>query len=155
VDIDVHHGDGMFYPFESDPDLIYADIHEDGHFLYPGTGFAEETGKGQAEGMKLNIPMAPGAGDSEFLKVWPKVEALLRDKPPELILFQCGADSIAGDPLAHLQYSPAAHAYAAKRLCVLANEFCEGRIMAFGGGGYDRNNLAKAWSGVVRELLEK
>jgi len=153
VDIDVHHGDGMFYPFESDPGLIYADIHEDGHYLYPGTGFAEETGKGKAEGMKLNIPMAPGAGDSEFLKVWPKVEALLRDKPPELILFQCGADSIAGDPLAHLQYSLAAHAYAAKRLCVLANEFCEGRIMAFGGGGYDRHNLAQAWSGVVREML--
>ncbi|HEY6280279.1 MAG TPA: acetoin utilization protein AcuC [Burkholderiales bacterium] len=153
VDIDVHHGDGMFYPFESDPDLIYADIHEDGHFLYPGTGFAEETGKGKAAVMKLNIPMAPGAGDSEFLKVWPKVEALLRDNPPELILFQCGADSIAGDPLAHLQYSPATHAYAAKRLCVLANEFCEGRIMAFGGGGYDRHNLAQAWSGVVREML--
>ncbi|MGH8757742.1 MAG: hypothetical protein ACRET9_06080, partial [Burkholderiales bacterium] len=154
VDIDVHHGDGMFYPFESDPDLIYADIHEDGRFLYPGTGFAEETGKGKAQGMKLNIPMMPGSGDSEFLKVWPKVETLLRDKPPELILFQCGADSIAGDPLAHLQYSPAAHAHAAKRLCLLADELCEGRIMAFGGGGYDRNNLAKAWSGVVKELLE-
>ncbi|MGH8712254.1 MAG: hypothetical protein ACREVA_13260, partial [Burkholderiales bacterium] len=94
------------------------------------------------------------SGDSEFLKVWPKVETLLRDKPPELILFQCGADSIAGDPLAHLQYSPAAHAHAAKRLCLLADELCEGRIMAFGGGGYDRNNLAKAWSGVVKELLE-
>jgi len=150
----VHHADGMFYPFESDPGLIYADIHEDGRFLYPGTGFAEETGKGKAQGKKLNIPMMPGAGDSEFLKVWPKVEALLRDKPPELILFQCGADSIAGDPLAHLQYSPAAHAYAAKRLCLLAEELCDGKLMAFGGGGYNRYNLAQAWSGVVKELLE-
>jgi len=153
VDIDVHHGDGMFYPFESDPLVIYADIHEDGRFLYPGTGAASETGKGKGEGMKLNIPMMPGAGDAEFLKVWPKVEALLRDKPPEIILFQCGADSIAGDPLAHLHYSPAAHAYAAKRLCLLADELCEGRMMGFGGGGYDRYNLAQAWSAVVSQLL--
>jgi len=153
VDIDVHHGDGMFYPFESDPLVIYADIHEDGRFLYPGTGAASETGKGKGEGMKLNIPMMPGAGDAEFLKVWPKVEALLRDKPPEIILFQCGADSIAGDPLAHLHYSPAAHAYAAKRLCLLADELCEGRMMGFGGGGYDRYNLAQAWSAVLSQLL--
>ncbi|MGH8744230.1 MAG: acetoin utilization protein AcuC [Burkholderiales bacterium] len=153
VDIDVHHGDGMFYPFEDDPDLIYADIHEDGRYLYPGTGFAEETGKGKAQGMKLNIPMAPGSDDSQFLKVWPKVEVLLREQRPEFILLQCGADSIAGDPLAHLQYSPAVHAYATKRLCLLANELCEGRVMAFGGGGYDRYNLAQAWSGVVKELL--
>jgi len=153
VDIDVHHGDGMFYPFESDPVVIFADIHEDGRFLYPGTGAASEIGKGKAEGMKLNIPMMPGAGDAEFVKVWPKVEALLRDKPPEIILFQCGADSIAGDPLAHLHYSPAAHAYAAKHLCLLADELCEGRIMGFGGGGYDRYNLAQAWSAVLSELL--
>ena len=38
VDIDAHHGDGMFYGFEDDPDLIFADIHEDGRNLYPGTG---------------------------------------------------------------------------------------------------------------------
>jgi len=153
VDIDVHHGDGMFYPFESDPVVIFADIHEDGRFLYPGTGFADETGKGEGHGMKLNVPMMPGAGDSEFLKVWPKVESLLRDKAPQVILFQCGADSIAGDPLAHLHYSPATHTHAAKRLCLLADELCEGRIMGFGGGGYDRYNLAQAWSSVLAAFL--
>ncbi|MGH8753530.1 MAG: acetoin utilization protein AcuC [Burkholderiales bacterium] len=153
VDIDVHHGDGMFYPFEDDPDVIYADIHEDGRYLYPGTGAASETGKGKAQGLKLNIPMAPGATDAEFLKVWPQVEALLREHKPQFILFQCGADSIAGDPLAHLHYSPAAHAHAAKRLCRIADELCAGKIMAFGGGGYDRRNLALAWSGVLREML--
>src|SRR5262252_54406 len=52
VDIDVHHGDGVFYSYESDADLAFVDIHEDGRFLYPGTGFAEETGKGAAAGTK-------------------------------------------------------------------------------------------------------
>ena len=36
VDIDVHHGDGLFYPYEHDAEVFVADIHEDGRFLYPG-----------------------------------------------------------------------------------------------------------------------
>jgi acetoin utilization protein AcuC len=154
VDIDVHHGDGLYYPYEDDPDLIYADIHQDGRTLYPGTGHAHETGKGSAKGTKLNIPLLPGMGDAEFFEVWEAVEAHLRKHKPEFILFQCGADSLAGDPLAMLQYTPAPHAHAAKRLCMLANEFAGGRIMGFGGGGYNRANLAAAWCGVLDEFVK-
>ena len=63
VDIDAHHGDGVFYAFEDDPAVIFADLHEDGRYLYPGTGMAEEIGKGAARGMKLNVPLPPGADD--------------------------------------------------------------------------------------------
>jgi len=153
VDIDVHHGDGLFYPYEEDPDLIYADIHQDGRTLYPGTGHAHETGKGAAKGTKLNIPMLPGMGDKDFFAEWEAVVRHLRALKPEFILFQCGADSLAGDPLAMLQYSPAAHAHAAKSLCALANELTEGRIMGFGGGGYNRANLAAAWCGVLDQFI--
>jgi len=153
VDIDVHHGDGLYYPYESDPDLIYADIHEDGRFLYPGTGAETERGKGPGTGLKLNIPMQPASGDPQFMAAWERVEVHLRQHKPEFIVFQAGADSIAGDPLAHLQYTPAAHAHAAQRLCVLANEMCQGRIMGFGGGGYNRNNLALGWCGVLNAFI--
>lgn len=153
VDIDVHHGDGVFYPYEDDPELIFVDIHEDGRYLYPGTGHAHETGQGKAKGTKLNIPMPPGAGDNEFFAVWEKAEAFLREMKPEFFLFQCGADSIKGDPLAHLNYSIAAHGRAAKRLCALADETAKGRIMGFGGGGYNRKNLGEAWSAVLAEFL--
>ena len=67
VDIDVH-GDGVFDKIEDD--RVASDIHEDGRFLYPGTGAAHETGSGAAEGRKLNLPLAPGAGDGEFLRAW-------------------------------------------------------------------------------------
>lgn len=152
VDIDAHHGDGVYYPFESDPDLYIADIHEDGRYLYPGTGAAEETGSGAAVGTKLNLPLAPGADDRDFERVWPQVEELVRTAKPELILLQAGADSIAGDPITHLRFTPRAHAHAARRLCVLADEFCNGRLIAMGGGGYNRANLAAAWTEVVAAL---
>ncbi|MCX7893611.1 MAG: hypothetical protein N2544_14760 [Burkholderiales bacterium] len=154
VDIDVHHGDGVFYPYEHDPDLIIADVHEDGSFLYPGTGHAFETGRGGAQGTKLNIPLAPGAGDREFLSAWERVVAHLARHRPQIILFQCGADGLAGDPLADLRYSPAAHARAAADLCRLADEFCAGRLICFGGGGYDLANLAAAWTAVLGVLAK-
>lgn len=153
VDIDAHHGDGVFYAFESDPRLIFADLHEDGRYLYPGTGRADETGEGDARGTKLNIPMSPDASDEDFLAAWPAVEQHLERHPPDFILLQCGADSLSGDPITHLRYSEASHRHAARRLQALSGEYCNGRLLALGGGGYNRANLARAWTAVVEALL--
>jgi acetoin utilization protein AcuC len=152
VDIDVHHGDGIFYPYERDPDLIVADIHEDGRMLYPGTGHAEETGRDEAVGTKLNVPLAPGAGDREFLAAWERALEHLDKHRPEFVIVQCGADAMAGDPLADLRYTTAAYARAARDLRQLAERHCDGRMMAFGGGGYELGNLAAAWTAVLKEL---
>ncbi len=153
VDIDAHHGDGVFYAFESDPDLYFADLHEDGRYLYPGTGSLLETGRNTARGHKLNVPMPPRAGDQVFLQVWEAVEAFVDRCDPEIILLQAGADSVAGDPITHLAYTTAVHAHVARRLCVLADRHCDGRILAMGGGGYNRTNLARAWCAVVGAFL--
>lgn len=154
VDIDAHHGDGVFYAFEGDPEVFIADLHEDGRYLYPGTGAAHEIGTGKAAGTKLNIPMPPGATDQDFIAAWPRVERFLRDARPEFIILQCGADSLADDPITHLRYSREAHRHAAASLCEIAEECCEGRLLALGGGGYTRANLAAAWTAVVQALVE-
>ena len=154
IDIDAHHGDGVFYSFEEDPDLLFADIHQDGLTLYPGTGFAEETGKGAAVGTKLNLPVPPFADDSVFQAVWPKIETYLEENEPEFILLQCGADSIKGDPITNMAFTPASHAYAAKRLCAIADRYCEGKILAMGGGGYNHDNIARAWTAVVDSMID-
>ncbi len=154
VDIDAHHGDGVFYAFVNDPSVIIADIHEDGRFLYPGTGASDETGEGRARGSKLNIPLPPGAGDAAFFQAWERVEAFLDQHAPEFIILQCGADSLAGDPITDLSLTAAAHAHAARRLCHLADRHARGRLLALGGGGYNRDNLAAAWTAVVACLLD-
>ncbi len=154
VDIDAHHGDGVFYPFESDPDLIFADLHQDGNTLYPGTGHAFEKGKGPAKGYKLNIPLPPGADDEYFWQVWPAVEQFLRTLQPEFIILQCGADSIIGDPIANLNLSAQVHYKVAGKLTSLAEELGHDRIMGLGGGGYDPHNIAQGWCSVLRALIE-
>ena len=155
IDIDAHHGDGVYYEFEDDPFMFFADIHEDGHFLYPGTGSELETGLGSAEGTKLNIPLAPGSADNDFIGSFKKIEKFIDDiAKPELIILQCGADSLRGDPITHLKFTADAHRYAADSLHRLAHNHCNGRMIALGGGGYNSTNIAEAWTSVVKSFVE-
>lgn len=156
VDIDAHHGDGVFYEFEKDPLTFIADVHEDGRYLFPGTGSREEIGKGKAEGTKLNLPVAPGSTDIEFVSAFNEVEKFVDEvAKPDLIILQCGADCIEQDPLTHLRYSPESHKYASKSLLKLAHEYCEGRIIALGGGGYNLANIGNAWTNVVLSFISE
>jgi acetoin utilization protein AcuC len=154
VDIDAHHGDGVYYGFANDPDVLIADVHEDGRFLFPGTGTREETGEEAAIGTKLNFPLMPGSGDDEFMAAWKDIEFYLNETKPELIILQCGVDSLADDPLTHLNFSENAHGLAAAGLCEIADRHANGRLIVLGGGGYNRDNIATGWSRVVRELVD-
>jgi acetoin utilization protein AcuC len=154
IDIDAHHGDGVYYEFEEDPDVIIGDIHEDGSFLYPGTGFESENGLGPAKGTKLNLSLHPNATDHDFISAFMKIENFINSMKFELIIFQCGADGLSGDPLTHLRYTEKSHKYAAQVLHRVAHERSDGRIIGLGGGGYNTQNLANAWNQVVEVFIE-
>jgi len=153
IDIDAHHGDGVFYGFEDDPDLCFVDFHQDGATLYPGTGFINETGKDKAIGTKLNIPLPPNSTDEMAKALWKNAEAFIEKFKPEFILFQCGADSLAGDPITQLNLTSEFHAYVTSRLVLLANKHCEGKLLAMGGGGYNLDNIKSAWNDVIESLI--
>ena len=154
IDIDAHHGDGVYYSYEEDPNLIYVDVHEDGRFLFPGTGFPEEIGIGPAKGTKKNISLKPGDGDVVFQENWSHIQAFLDDSEPEFFILQCGADSLLGDPITNLALSERSHYLAAQSLTVLAEKHAKGRIIALGGGGYNRDNIGRAWTQVVKAFVD-
>lgn len=155
VDIDAHHGDGVCYEFYDDKRVVFADIHQDGRTLYPGTGFRHERGRGEAEGLKLNIPLPPGSGDEEFKAAMLEVKDFLMTHDFDFMLFQCGADGVMGDPITNLSYTTASHRLAAEILCDVANKKCGGRILAMGGGGYNPENAAEAWTNVLKTFIER
>jgi acetoin utilization protein AcuC len=97
--------------------------------------------------------MAPGSDDAAFARVWPQVIAHLERFAPEFIILQCGADSVEGDPITHLRFSAKTHGLAARELMALADRLGHGRVLALGGGGYNRANIAQAWTAVVENLL--
>ena len=53
-----------------------------------------------------------------------------------------------------MRFSEEVHAHAAARLCAIADRLGHGRVVAMGGGGYNRRNLARAWTRVVGAFLE-
>ena len=50
IDLDVHHGDGVQAIHWDDPGVLTVSIHESGRYLFPGTGFVDEVGEGEAAG---------------------------------------------------------------------------------------------------------
>ena len=155
IDIDAHHGDGVFYGFENDPSVIIVDAHEDGRYLYPGTGGEAESGIGAGQGLKLNIPLAPNCDDHGFSDRWQAALSFLQRHPAQFYILQCGADSIAGDPITHLRLSPETHAMVTRQLLQLAHEHANGRLLALGGGGYNRANIAATWCRVLEQMLHR
>ena len=154
-DMDAHHGDGVMYGFYTDAGVLDVDFHEDGRFLFPGTGFTFETGEKAGEGFKANIPVPPGTGDEPYLTGFREiVPVLVRAYRPEFIIAQCGADSHTDDLLAHLQLTTRAYEENIATLHKLAHEVASGRIVAVGGGGYNPANVARCWTVVAATLGE-
>jgi acetoin utilization protein AcuC len=138
VDLDVHHGDGTQALFWDDPGVLTVSIHESGRTLFPGTGWADETGGAGAEGTTVNLPLEAYSGDASW---WPiiadSLPALVEAFGPTFLVSQHGCDSHALDPLAHLRLTTDAYARATRLLDELAHARCGGRWFATGGGGYD------------------
>ncbi|HEV7711647.1 MAG TPA: acetoin utilization protein AcuC [Asanoa sp.] len=137
VDIDVHHGDGVQAIFYDDPRVLTVSLHESPLALFPGTGFPDETGGPGAEGSAVNVALPAGTGDTGWLRAFHAVvPSVLRAFRPQLLFSQCGADSHRLDPLADLRLSVDGQRAAHIAMRDLAEELCEGRWVATGGGGY-------------------
>jgi acetoin utilization protein AcuC len=137
VDVDVHHGDGVQAVFWDDPRVLTISLHESPLTLFPGTGFATETGGERAPGGAVNVALPSGTGDAGWLRAFHAVvPSLLRAFRPELLVTQCGADTHRLDPLADLRLSVDGQRETYIALRRLADELCGGRWVATGGGGY-------------------
>ena len=148
VDVDVHHGDGVEAIFWDDPRVLTISLHETGQFLFPGTGFADDTGGPGAEGSAVNVALPPGTADAGWLRAFHAVvPPLLREFDPEILVTQHGCDSHAEDPLAHLMLSVDGQRAAYLALHDLAHEVAGGRWVATGGGGYALYDVVpRAWT---------
>ncbi|MFH1964290.1 MAG: acetoin utilization protein AcuC [Acidobacteriota bacterium] len=142
LDVDVHHADGVQEIFYGRDDVMTISLHESGRTLFPGTGFTDEIGRGRGEGYSVNIPFIPGTYDDVYLYAFIEtVLPLIRAYNPDVIVFELGADALAGDPLAHLQLTNNSFVDIIEDLL----SFNKPMLMT-GGGGYNVKNTVRAWS---------
>jgi acetoin utilization protein AcuC len=137
IDLDAHHCDGVEDALADDPRVLIASIHEAGR--WPRTGVASDPAR-----RLFNFPVPEGFNDSEFDYV---LEAAIlpavADFAPEALILQCGADSLAEDPMSKLALSNQAYWRAVRRLRHLAP-----RVLVVGGGGYNPWAVARCWAGI-------
>ncbi len=137
IDNDAHHGDGVQGIFYTEPDVLTFSIHESGRYLFPGTGFTDEMGDGEGFGYSLNLPVEPFTEDDSWIDLY---STALREAAaafrPDVIVLQSGCDAHVLDPLTHLRCTTRMFEQTVRLTCELADEYCGGRLLATGGGGY-------------------
>lgn len=136
VDYDVHHGNGTQWIFYEEARVLYISTHQ--YPFYPGTGAAEDVGRGKGLGYTVNIPLEAGATDGDYDEVFKAIVIPVIDQfKPELLMISAGFDAHEQDPLARMRLSTNGYSALTKWLCDAADRHCHGRVVAVTEGGYD------------------
>jgi len=142
LDVDVHSGDGVSTFFYDRADVMTISFHENPRFIFPGTGFEDEIGSGDGKGYCVNVPLPIGTFDEAYMTAFNEIAVpLIRAYKPDTIVFELGADALAGDLLAHLHLTNNVYADIINHLLTL-----ELPILSTGGGGYNFENTVRAWA---------
>ncbi|MDT7875316.1 MAG: histone deacetylase family protein [Sulfolobaceae archaeon] len=103
LDFDVHYGNGTQEIFWENPDVVHIDIHQDPRTLYPGTGFPDMIGGGEAKGTKISILIPPDGGDDLYEELVPIIQSIIDDFKPSVIAYSAGFDAFEDDGLARVR----------------------------------------------------
>jgi acetoin utilization deacetylase AcuC-like enzyme len=139
VDLDAHHGNGTQEIFYDRGDVFYGSIHVDpGEGWFPHwVGFADETGVADGEGANLNVPLAPGDGDSQWLRGLGEVIDAVEGFQPHALVVSLGVDAGVTDENSPLLVTDAGYGEAGAMIADLnlPTVFVQ-------EGGYDLTTLA-------------
>jgi acetoin utilization deacetylase AcuC-like enzyme len=143
VDWDAHHGNGTQDVFYQDSDVLYVSLHQFPH--YPGTGWVDETGRGEGKRFTINFPFPAGTGEEHYLKALEQVIVPAgRRFSPDFMMVSAGYDSHEGDLLCSMRLNDLSYRKITERLVDLAGETCEGRMITTLEGGYNIDAQARS-----------
>ena len=151
VDFDVHHGNGTQWSFYDDASVLVISSHQ--YPFYPGTGAVDEIGTDRGAGFTVNLPMAAGATDADYERVYVAAAAILRQFRPDLILLSAGFDAHVDDPIGGMRVTTPQFGRLTGLIAAAADECCDGRVVAITEGGYDLAALAASLRVVIDVLF--
>jgi acetoin utilization deacetylase AcuC-like enzyme len=140
LDWDVHHGNGTQAALYDSPEALFVSLHR--WPFYPGTGATCDTGRGAGAGSTLNLPLAAGSGEEEWLAALERLALpRVREHRPDLILVSAGYDAHRDDPLGGCLLESETFGRMAALVRELADEL-GAPVGAVLEGGYDLDALA-------------
>ena len=142
IDVDCHHGDGVQNAFYDTDRVMTISLHESGAYLFPGTGWAQETGAGTGRGYSVNLPLYPYTTPDTYLWAFNEVVPPLVERfKPDLLVTQLGIDTHFRDPITHLAQTVQGFSEVVRVFADMPYPW-----LALGGGGYDLQAVARCWT---------
>lgn len=125
------------------------------NFLFPGSGHYTERGNEQGFGYTVNIPLEPYTEDDSYLKVLNQtLEPVVASFKPDIIVSVHGVDIHYLDPLTHMNCTLDALYEIPYKIKQLADKYTDGKVIMFGGGGYNIWKVVpRAWTHVFLALI--
>lgn len=153
IDTDAHAGNGTCEYFYDSPEVMFIDLHQDPSTLYPGTGFAHETGTGAGKGYTINLPMPLYSDLGSYEYVFDKiVEPVVNEFEPQIIIRNGGSDPHYGDILTNLGLKLDGFHMIGRRIAGLSN-ICNGKVIDLIASGYNMDVLPYGWMALIEGLL--
>lgn len=134
---------------------MYISLHGHPGVVYPGTGFAQERGRGAGEGFTLNVPILPPGRDDVWRRAFDEfVLPAVARFDPQFVLISAGFDAHRDDPLAPLELETESYGWMTDEVVRIARDHCDGKLVSLLEGGYDLNALADSVALHVTRLLD-
>jgi acetoin utilization deacetylase AcuC-like enzyme len=153
VDWDVHHGNGTQDIFWQDNSVLFISLHQDN--LFPiDWGKVNDCGEGDGLGATVNISLPAGSGNAVYLAAMEEtVVPVIRQFAPDLILISAGQDASVQDPLGRMTVTVPAYRQMTELLRDLADETCDGRLVALMEGGYSNYYAPFCTAAILEGLM--
>jgi len=146
VDFDVHHGNGTEHIFQKEKRVLFCSSFQ--HPFYPYSG--AET---QSDHI-VNSPLPAGAGSDQFrqavLEQW--IPALNKFSP-QMLFISAGFDAHYDDDMSHMRLYDHDYSWITQELMVIADKYCEGRIVSTLEGGYELFSLGRSVAAHIKTLM--
>ena len=149
MDTDAHAGNGTAAYINSNPKVLFVDVHQDPRTIYPGSGFASDIGIGAGRGFTVNIPLPLHSGDASYLLAFDEIILpLAREFRPQIIIRNGGSDPHFNDGLTDLGMTISGFRRMGSKVKEIT-EICDEKEIDLIASGYNGNILPYAWLSLI------
>ena len=146
VDFDVHHGNGTEDILAHNEHVLFCSTYQ--HPFYPGYA-----GKSM-ERLVVNVPLPAGTAGPEFrFAVQNHWLPALKEFEPQMIFISAGFDAHREDDMSGFNLADDDYVWITKKICAIADEFADGRVISMLEGGYDLTSLGRCAAAHVKVLM--
>ncbi|KAI0684298.1 histone deacetylase complex protein [Cytidiella melzeri] len=163
LDLDLHFSDGVSQAFYSpggasnEPQVLTLSIHHTSLGFFPVSQLSSlsDCSLHSFDPFTLSLPLARGASDATFARIWESVESIKNAFRPDYVVVQCGVDGLAGDPYAVWNWSLGSSEGSLSWCLSRILHVWQCKTLLVGGGGYNHPNAARAWTHLTSLALRK